>query len=303
MGFSEKRAEVVLSQVIREPYNLAIATARTCYSSQGIITVSYVVKDENARAVRDRIARSTMEAGHLTTRQHAHFVFSLNNVSRSFIWSFLHSHPFYNSEQVSQRYVRVKTDNFYFPQLSEKHKKVYEETLQLQMESYNKLILLVKPTVEKEYYRIFPHRLKSKSTWDKVILKKSYEVARYTLPIATFAYLYHTVSALTLLRYHKLMNMFDTHQEQKDVIHQMMEAVKKEDPDFEKEIQGPYLLEDTPEFEILNEFQLSHRPDDFIREFDESLGGLWSKLVDYKLHAEQTLAQSVRSVFALTKHQ
>ena len=303
MGFSEKRAEVVLSQVIREPYNLAIATARTCYSSQGIITVSDVVKDENARALRDRIAQSTMEAGHLTTRQHAHFVFSLNNVSRSFIWSFLHSHPFYNSEQVSQRYVRVKTDNFYFPQLSEKHRKLYEETLQLQMESYNRLIDLVRPTAEKEYYRIFPHRLKNKEKWDKVILKKSYEVARYVLPIATFAYLYHTVSALTLLRYYKLMNMFDTPQEQKSVIYNMVEAVKKEDPDFEKEIQDPYRLEDTPEFQILNEFQFSHRPTDFIHEFDESLRGMWSKLIDYKVNAEQTLAQSVRSVFGLTQQQ
>ena len=99
------------------------------------------------------------------------------------------------------------------------------------------------------------------------------------------------------------MNMFDTPQEQKNIIHHMVEAVKKEDPDFEKEIQDPYRLEDTPEFQILNEFQLSHRPSDFIREFDESLEGMWSKLVDYKLHAEQTLAGSVRSVFGLTKQQ
>ena len=131
MVFSEKRAEVILSQVIREPYNLAIATARTCYSSQGIITVSDVVKDENARQLRDRIAKSTMEAGHLTTRQHAHFVFSLSNVSRSFIWSFLHSHPYYNSEQVSQRYVEVKPDNYYVPEsLSPELKSIYLKSVE-----------------------------------------------------------------------------------------------------------------------------------------------------------------------------
>ena len=33
------------------------------------------------------------------------FVFILDNVSRLAIWSFFHAHPFYNSEQVSQRYV------------------------------------------------------------------------------------------------------------------------------------------------------------------------------------------------------
>ncbi len=28
-------------------------------------------------------------------------------MSRQFVWSFLHSHPFYNSEQSSQRFVRL----------------------------------------------------------------------------------------------------------------------------------------------------------------------------------------------------
>ena len=39
--------------------------------------------------------------------QHATFVFVLDNVSRLAIWSFFHAHPFYNSEQVSQRYREV----------------------------------------------------------------------------------------------------------------------------------------------------------------------------------------------------
>ena len=63
-----------------------------------------------ATALRDRIARSIFEAGHHTTLQHAHFQFALSGVSRQFLWTFLHSHPFYNSEQVSQRYVEVKAE-------------------------------------------------------------------------------------------------------------------------------------------------------------------------------------------------
>ncbi len=39
-------------------------------------------KDEKARALRDRIARETYQAGHHTTLQHATFQFSLENVSR-----------------------------------------------------------------------------------------------------------------------------------------------------------------------------------------------------------------------------
>ena len=57
------------------------------------------------RGRRDALARDIYQAGHHTTFQHAHFQFALANVSRQFLWSFLHSHPFYNSEQVSQRYV------------------------------------------------------------------------------------------------------------------------------------------------------------------------------------------------------
>ena len=104
--------DVQLVGAIGHPFELAVASAKTCYSSRGIIYPDDVSKDEKAMAVRDRIASSTLEAGHLTTRQHAHFVFALDGVSRQFIWSFLHSHPFYNSEQVSQRYVRIRRGNF-----------------------------------------------------------------------------------------------------------------------------------------------------------------------------------------------
>jgi len=86
-----------------------VAAARTCYSPR-IVKAEDVRKDEKARSVRDRIARETYQAGHHTTLQHATFQFSLENVSRQLIWSVLHAHPFYNSEQVSQRYVEVKPE-------------------------------------------------------------------------------------------------------------------------------------------------------------------------------------------------
>ena len=44
-----------------------------------------------------------------------HFEFGLENVSRQFVWSFLHAHPFYNSEQQSQRYVRLDHALAYVP--------------------------------------------------------------------------------------------------------------------------------------------------------------------------------------------
>ncbi|MBI2027014.1 MAG: FAD-dependent thymidylate synthase [Deltaproteobacteria bacterium] len=301
MKWASQKPTVKLISIIQKPYDLAIASARTCYSSKGIISIEEISPDEQSRLLRDKIAKNTKEAGHLTTRQHAHFVFALENVSRSCIWSFLHSHPYYNSEQVSQRYVKVKEENFLIPQLPEISDKIYRNTLRLQMDAYLILIELVKPTVELEYYKIFPHRKKSREKWDKTILKKSYEVARYCLPIATYAYLYHTISALTLLRYHRMQAMLDTPCEQTELVSQMIDQVVKLDPDFKKDLSEPYNIEETPEarfFFSLNKASHPLREDgNFIQEFDLSLKNLSSKLIDYSAHAEKTLANAVRNIF------
>src|SRR4051812_39534691 len=140
-----------------EPLNNAVATARTCYSPR-VIYSEDVNKDDKSRTQRDVIADSTYKAGHHTTLQHSTFQFVLENVSRQCIWSFLHSHPFYNSEQVSQRYVTVSPDRVAIPPLVDKQLALYRETVQLQMDAYFKLIELLTPTVRAEYQRIFPLR-------------------------------------------------------------------------------------------------------------------------------------------------
>ena len=86
---------VKLENYFKDAFDNAVATARTCYSSR-VVTSEDVHKDENARQRRDQIAESIYKAGHHTTIQHATFQFILDKVSRQFIWSFLHSHPFYN---------------------------------------------------------------------------------------------------------------------------------------------------------------------------------------------------------------
>ena len=89
------------------PFDGVVAAARTCYSPKGIVTSEEVAGDaiadpaerERRRARRDALARDVYLAGHHTTFQHAHFQFTLENVSRQLVWSFLHAHPFYNSGQ------------------------------------------------------------------------------------------------------------------------------------------------------------------------------------------------------------
>src|SRR6185436_4791007 len=116
---------VALENTFVRPYENAVATARTCYSSSGVLHAADVSGDGLADEPRlkrveqrDRIAASTYEAGHHTTLQHAHFQFTIDRVSRQCLWSFLHSHPFYNSEQVSQRYVTVKPGHYAIPPMS-----------------------------------------------------------------------------------------------------------------------------------------------------------------------------------------
>src|SRR3954471_4296279 len=129
---------VQLENALQRPYDNAVATARTCYSSK-IITADDVSKDEPTRIRRDAIAQSTYKAGHHTTIQHATFQFVLDKVSRQFIWSFLHSHPFYNSEQVSQRYVEMKSGNYTIPSLSEDSVPEYIAAVSELMDAYHRL--------------------------------------------------------------------------------------------------------------------------------------------------------------------
>lgn len=282
---------------VAQPYETAVASARTCYSGRGVIYPQEVSKDEKAVELRDRIASSTLEAGHLTTRQHAHFVFALSGVSRQFIWSFLHGHPFYNSEQVSQRYVRVKRGSFLVPPMEDPAQKVYAAAVDAQMEAYEKLIGALKTPLSADFFDRFKARSKQPEKWTSALDKRAYEVARYVLGIGTTAYLYHTVSALTLLRYARLCQLFETPEEQRLVVEAMLARVKEIDPLFEKELSDPVPLEQTLEYQIMSRFQkdLSQaRTQKFLVEFDSKLEGRVSKLVNFSANAEATLADAAR---------
>jgi flavin-dependent thymidylate synthase len=283
------------------PFENVVATARTCYSSKGIITEDQA----SARPERrDALARSIYEAGHHTTFQHAHFQFALENVSRQFLWSFLHSHPFYNSEQVSQRYVEVKPGTYAVPAMGAAEREIFERQARRQQEAYRRLTELLTPLVGQRYFGIFPGRTRGdgRARFAGAIQKRAQEMARYVLPVATFAYLYHTVSGVTLFRYWRLCESFDAPTEQREVVGQMVEEVLRHDPLYAAVLQDPIPLEETPEYEI---FQTLRAPRAsgaaFRREFDQELGGRVSRLVDWKANNEEVLAASVREILGLPR--
>ena len=313
LAFRSPEPRVAIVNAFASPFSNAVATARTCYSAKGIVRAEEVegagvsAEEERRRKMerRDALARDLYQAGHHTTLQHAHFQFTLENVSRQFIWSFLHSHPFYNSEQVSQRYVAVKPGAYAVPPLAGEALAVYERTVGRQIEAYRRLSEGLVPAVEAEYYRRFPAR-RGKEVWQKEVRKKAQEVARYALPVATFAHLYHTVSGVTLLRYFRLCEQFDAPLEQRIVLEKMVGELLKIDEGYRAILEEPIPFGETLEARALAEHGggVDERSAGrFRREFDAALEGRVSRLVSYSTRNEEMVAQSVREVLGLRRGQ
>src|SRR3984893_363982 len=128
---------IPLRTAFSHPFDSAIAAARTCYSSR------LINSDEITDKQRVNIGAATFYSGHHTVYQHAHFEFGLENVSRQFVWSFLHAHPFYNSEQQSQRYVRLDRAPAYVPPVdlyfNQQCREIYEQAIARAWNYYREL--------------------------------------------------------------------------------------------------------------------------------------------------------------------
>lgn len=231
--------KVRLIAYTEQPFDIAAASARTCYSSRGLLLPADMQKSEKSRELRTKVARATLKSGHHTTRQHAHFVFGFENVTRQLIWQVLHAHPYYNSEQVSQRYVPIKNDRTWYAlpaslaQIPEVHA-LHENAFA----TYTQLVETLRPVVEEIFFSI--HRLKARNKEQSAdaITKRCMEVARYVMPVSTVAYLYHSVSALTLMRYARML-LWSGHAEAVVLGIQMFQHVRAVDADLFGELPEP----------------------------------------------------------------
>ena len=286
---------VTLRSAPATPFDGAIAAARTCYSPR-VIGAAEVTDTQ-----RDTIGTLTFDAGHHTVYQHAHFEFGLENVSRQFVWTFLHSYPFYNSEQSSQRYVKLKEPRAFVPPISGPALDVYEAAIVRAWDRYAELSALLKDDAlailrELRYVRptTNPDRLKQ---IDRDADKRAIETARYVIPIAAFTSMVHTVSGIVLHRLQRMVNTSDTPHEARAVIGEMVRLVREWDPlFFEKVGLGPADAQSLPETTIPKPRGGADR---FVAAFDARLNGRWSRLRDTSLDAEVLVADAVRSVFGL----
>src|SRR5215467_1712189 len=265
---------VTLRTAPNVPFDGAIAAARTCYSPRVIGT------DEITDSQRDTIGALTFDAGHHTVYQHANFEFGLENVSRQFVWTFLHSYPFYNSEQSSQRYVKLKEPRAFVPPLSGEALDVYETAIVRAWDRYAELSALLKDdalAILKELRYVRPttsaERLKQ---IEKDAEKRAIETARYVIPIAAFTSMVHTVSGIVLHRLQRMVNTGDAPEEARHIIGEMVRLVREWDPlFFEKVGLAAIPAGSVPELTFPKPRRDGER---FAAAFDARLGGRWSRL-------------------------
>ncbi|MEE2677263.1 MAG: FAD-dependent thymidylate synthase [Myxococcota bacterium] len=285
--------EVRLRNWFDRPYDDAISAARTCYAPR------VVEAEEITDGQRERIGPLTFDGGHHTVFQHATFEFGLSGVSRQLVWSFLHGFPFYNTEQQSQRYVKLDEVAAHVPpNLEPAARTVYEAAIENSWQAYAELTRRLTPLTHEILARLWRlDRRKAKAFGKNVAReaeKKAIETARYVIPVACHTAMVYTVSGIVLHRLRRMLRVGDVPEESSRVVGRMVEEVERLDPDFFSRVGEPP-LEDA---DVVEGVAAPAGPGDpaVCEAFDKSLDGRRSLLVDYSARAPQVIADSVRHV-------
>jgi thymidylate synthase ThyX len=287
---------VTLRSASAQPYDDAISAARTCYAPR------VVGPQEVTASQRASIGPLTFEAGHHTVWQHAHFEFGLENISRQLVWTFLHSHPFYNSEQSSQRFVRLDEIRAHVPEgLAGEARRVYEEAIESAWETYRRLTGVLKTDtlrILSDVRHLSPNASeKRQKKVRREAEKKAIEIARYVIPVAAFTSMVHTLSGIVLHRLHRMMLAGDAPRETRAVVEAMVDRVRSLDPDFFARIgEGPLAEEGIVETRLP---RLDADGDAEAARLDARLAGRTSLLVDWMGNAEETTAEAVRALLGV----
>src|SRR6266403_2914162 len=270
--FEAAAPRITLRNHFAHPYDSAIAAARTCYAPRIIGTEEITDKQ------RLQIGAPTFFGGHHTVYQHAHFEFGLENISRQFVWSFLHAHPFYNSEQQSQRYVRLDRPQAYVPPVdlyfNQQCREIYESAIARAWNYYRELSALLigdARTILNDIWHVSsmsnPKRLQKIA---RSAEKRAIEIARYVLPLAAFTTMVHTLSGIVLHRLWRMSAASDTPSEARAVIGEMVSHVKALDAQFFDRF-GTEPLDELPEWKNVQPEPSAGEA--FAREFDAQLKG------------------------------
>jgi thymidylate synthase ThyX len=285
--------QVRLRSATDRPYDDAISAARTCYSPR------VIEPDEITAGQRERIGPLTYDGGHHTVFQHATFEFSLSGVSRQLVWSVLHGFPYYNTEQQSQRYVRLDEVAAHVPPtLQGEARSVYVDSIAEAWRSYGALTERLTPIAHGILADLWRLDARQGRAFGKNVAreaeKKAIETARYVIPIACHTAMVYTISGLVLHRLRRMARVGDAPREAHEVIGRMVAEVERLDPDFFGVVGDEAL-----EADQVVEAQLAPAgvgDPASIESFDKTLDGRTSRLVDWSARAPEVLADSVRNV-------
>ncbi len=285
--------EVRLRNAFDRPYDDAISAARTCYAPR-VIEASEITERQ-----RRTIGPLTFSAGHHTVYQHASFEFSLEGISRQLVWSFLHAFPFYNTEQQSQRYVRLDEARAHVPPaLGGTERELYERAIEGAFSAYAELTRRLVPltlAALSELWRLGDRKGQAFGrSVAKEAEKKAIETARYVLPIGCHTAMVYTVSGIVLHRMRRMAAACDVPEEARRVVDCMLAEAARRDPAFFDAVGDPPL---DPEEVVEGRAAPPGVGDAALGEaFDKSLGGRRSRLVGYGVRAPAVVASAIRSV-------
>jgi thymidylate synthase ThyX len=282
---------VRLRSATDRPYDDAIAAARTCYSPR------VIGADEITERQRANIGPLTFEGGHHTVFQHATFEFELSGISRQLVWSFLHAFPFYNTEQQSQRYVRLDEAAAHVPPaLAGEARRVYTASVETAWRAYAELTARLTPralAILSELWRLPARRGRAFGrSVAREAEKKAIETARYVIPIACHTAMVYTVSGIVLHRLRRMARVCDVPEEAAAVVGRMVEEVERLDPAFFGRVGAAPLEAD----EVVESRLAAPGTGDpaMLEAFDKSLDGRTSRLVDWSARAPEVVADAVR---------
>lgn len=219
--------------------DIGVSTAYQCYSP-GVSEIKQR-RDEKAEATSD----STLDRGHTTTRMHVAYTWKLIGVTRSVVHDTLHSFPFYNSSQQSQRYVEAKDGNYLVPKdLTSEQKEFFKGAAEFSNKVYFEMLEKLRPFISERVHSVYPEKgwnvEKTRERLEDKIKKLSQEVARYVLPIAQHTNLDYTISEISLIRMFLMSNLQSFTDEARFIVGSMVNEVAKRDPTIWKELREPY---------------------------------------------------------------
>ncbi|UMZ75374.1 FAD-dependent thymidylate synthase [Natranaerofaba carboxydovora] len=191
--------EVSLIKHTPDPDRTVAAGARLCYSSSN---VDEIYNDMDEQEVK-KLINMLKKVGHTSPIEHISFTFGIEGISRALSHQLVR-HRIASYTQKSQRYVSEEGFCYITPPTineSDEAKKIYEETMQMLQENYNKLCEKVPK-----------------------------EDARYILPNSCETKLVATFNARSLINFFQLRCCFRAQWEIRELAWRMLEKVKEVSP-------------------------------------------------------------------------